>query len=75
MVDQILQIKRDNEIAENKSVNIVYMGMGEPLDNYENFVHSVKVFSEEEGLSINRRRMTVSTSGISSKMRNLGMKI
>ncbi|WP_174247180.1 23S rRNA (adenine(2503)-C(2))-methyltransferase RlmN [Arcobacter sp. LA11] len=72
VVDQIVQIKRDNEIAENKSVNIVYMGMGEPLDNYNNFVHSVKVFSEEEGLSINRRRMTVSTSGISSKIEKLG---
>ncbi len=72
VVDQIVQIKRDNGIAENKSVNIVYMGMGEPLDNYNNFVHSVKVFSEEEGLSINRRRMTVSTSGISSKIEKLG---
>eukprot|EP01029_Cantina_marsupialis_P003819 TRINITY_DN1384_c0_g1_i1.p1 TRINITY_DN1384_c0_g1~~TRINITY_DN1384_c0_g1_i1.p1 ORF type:complete len:193 (-),score=31.88 TRINITY_DN1384_c0_g1_i1:12-590(-) len=67
IVNQIVQIKRDNEIAENKSLNIVFMGMGEPLDNYKNFVHSVKVFSEEEGLSINRRRQTVSTSGLSSK--------
>lgn len=72
VVDQIVQIKRDNEIDANKSVNIVYMGMGEPLDNYNNFVHSVKVFSEEEGLFINRRRMTVSTSGISSKIEKLG---
>jgi len=72
IVNQIVQIKRDNEIPENKSVNIVYMGMGEPLDNYENFVHSVKVFSEVEGLSINRRRITVSTSGLSSKIEKLG---
>jgi 23S rRNA (adenine2503-C2)-methyltransferase len=72
IVDQIVQIKRDNQIAENKSLNIVYMGMGEPLDNYKNFVHSVKIFSEEEGLSINRRRQTVSTSGISSKIKKLG---
>ena len=72
VVDQIVEIKRDNEIPENKSVNIVYMGMGEPLDNYENFVHSVKIFSEEEGLSINRRRMTVSTSGLSTKIEKLG---
>lgn len=72
IVDQIVQIKRDNEIPANKSLNIVYMGMGEPLDNYNNFVHSVKVFSEEEGLSINRRRITVSTSGLSSKIEKLG---
>lgn len=72
IVDQIVEIKRDNEIAENKSLNIVFMGMGEPLDNYDNFVHSVKVFSEEEGLSINRRRQTVSTSGLSTKIEKLG---
>lgn len=72
IVDQIVQIKRDNEIPENKTLNIVYMGMGEPLDNYNNFVHSVKVFSEEDGLSINRRRITVSTSGLSTKIEKLG---
>ena len=72
IVNQIVQIKKDNDIPENKSLNIVYMGMGEPLDNYTNFVHSVKVFSEEEGLSINRRRITVSTSGLSSKIEKLG---
>lgn len=71
-IAQIVNIKRDNEIPENKSLNIVYMGMGEPLDNYKNFVQAVKIFSEEEGLSINRRRQTVSTSGISSKIEKLG---
>lgn len=72
IVNQIIQVKKDNEIPENKSLNIVYMGMGEPLDNYKNFVHSVKVFSEEEGLAISRRRQTVSTSGISKKIKQLG---
>ena len=71
IVNQIVQIKRDNQIPENKTLNIVYMGMGEPLDNYNNFVHSVKVFSEEDGLSINRRRQTVSTSGLSTKIEKL----
>lgn len=72
IVSQIVEIKKDNNIASNKSINIVYMGMGEPLDNYKNFVHSVKVFSQEDGLSINKRRITVSTSGISSKIKKLG---
>lgn len=72
IVAQIVHMKRDNNIDENKSLNIVFMGMGEPLDNYDNFVKSVKIFSEEEGLSINRRRQTVSTSGISSKIEKLG---
>ena len=73
IVNQIVQIKKDNDIAEDKSLNIVYMGMGEPLDNYNNFVQSVKIFSQEEGLSINRKRQTVSTSGISSKIKKLGL--
>ncbi|MCP4971424.1 MAG: 23S rRNA (adenine(2503)-C(2))-methyltransferase RlmN [Arcobacter sp.] len=72
IVNQIVQIKKDNDISENKSLNIVYMGMGEPLDNYKNFVHSVKVFSEKDGLYISKRRITVSTSGISSKIEKLG---
>lgn len=72
IVNQIVEVKKDNEIPENKSLNIVYMGMGEPLDNYKNFVHSVKVFSEDEGLAISRRRQTVSTSGISKKIKQLG---
>lgn len=72
IVNQIVQIKRDNDIAENKSLNIVFMGMGEPLDNYDNFVHSVKVFSELDGLAISRRRQTVSTSGLSTKIEKLG---
>ncbi len=72
IINQIVQIKRDNDIAENKSLNIVFMGMGEPLDNYDNFVKSVKIFSELDGLAISRRRQTVSTSGISTKIEKLG---
>lgn len=72
IVNQIVQVKRDNQIAQNKSLNIVFMGMGEPLDNYDNFVHSVKVFSELDGLAISRRRQTVSTSGLSTKIEKLG---
>jgi len=73
-IAQIVNIKRDNDIPENKSVNIVYMGMGEPLDNFVNFTKAVEIFSDEEGLSINKRRQTVSTSGIASKIEKLGEK-
>ncbi len=71
---KLLHIKRDNEIAENKALNIVYMGMGEPLDNFDNFVKAVEIFSELDGLAISRRRQTVSTSGIASKIKKLGEK-
>jgi len=73
-IAQIVNIKRDNNIAENKALNIVYMGMGEPLDNFDNFVKAVEIFSQLDGLAISRRRQTISTSGIASKIKKLGEK-
>lgn len=73
-IAQIVYIKKDNQIAENKALNIVYMGMGEPLDNFENFTKAVNIFSELDGLAISKRRQTVSTSGIASKIKKLGEK-
>jgi len=72
IVEQVRQLKRDNNIAQNKAVNIVYMGMGEPLDNYDNLIQAIKIISELDGLAISRRRQTISTSGISSKIEKLG---
>lgn len=69
---QVMYLKKLNSIPENKSVNIVYMGMGEPLDNYDNLVKSIKIISELDGLAISTRRQTISTSGISSKIEKLG---
>ncbi len=72
IVAQVVYLKKENQIPENKSVNIVYMGMGEPLDNYDNVVQAIKILADESGLSINTRRQTISTSGISSKIEKLG---
>ena len=72
IIEQIVQLKKDNDIAENKALNIVYMGMGEPLDNYDNLVKAIQIFSELDGLAIAPRRQTVSTSGISTKIAKLG---
>jgi 23S rRNA (adenine2503-C2)-methyltransferase len=72
IVAQILYLKKQNSIPENKSVNIVYMGMGEPLDNYDNLIQAIKIISDVEGLAIGPRRQTISTSGISSKIEKLG---
>jgi 23S rRNA (adenine2503-C2)-methyltransferase len=72
IVAQVSYLKKLNNIAENKAVNIVYMGMGEPLDNYDNLVQSIRIISELDGLAIATRRQTISTSGISSKIEKLG---
>lgn len=72
ITSQILMIKRDNAIAENRRVNIVYMGMGEPLDNLTNVSKAVRIFNDLDGLSISPRRQTISTSGLSSQIEKLG---
>ncbi len=72
IVSQLLMIKKDNDIDANRRVNIVYMGMGEPLDNLENVVKSVKIFADHDGMDIATHRQTISTSGLSSKIEKLG---
>jgi 23S rRNA (adenine2503-C2)-methyltransferase len=72
IVAQVLTLKKENDIPVNRRVNIVYMGMGEPLDNMKNVVQAIKVFNEEDGLAIGARRQTISTSGLSHQIEKLG---
>ena len=72
IVEQVRLIKKDNDIASNRRVNLVYMGMGEPLDNLKEVAKSVKIFADEEGMAIATHRQTISTSGLSSKIEKLG---
>jgi 23S rRNA (adenine2503-C2)-methyltransferase len=72
IVAQVLAIKRDRQISPEKSLNVVYMGMGEPLDNLENVAKAIGILSCEFGLHISPRRQTLSTSGISPKIEALG---
>ncbi|WP_018259751.1 23S rRNA (adenine(2503)-C(2))-methyltransferase RlmN [Methylobacterium sp. WSM2598] len=53
--------------------NIVFMGMGEPLYNVDNVVDAVGVMSDNEGLGLSRRRITVSTSGVVPQFERLGI--
>ena len=71
IVEQVLQIYEDNDIECNRKVNIVYMGMGEPLDNLENVAKAIRIFSDMDGMSISPHRQTISTSGLSSKIDKL----
>ena len=52
--------------------NIVFMGMGEPLYNIDSVTAAIAVLSDNEGLSLSRRRITVSTSGVVPQMERLG---
>ncbi len=72
IVGQVVNLKRDNNHKHNRKINIVYMGMGEPLDNLDNLAKAIEIFKEEEGLAISGKRQTVSTSGLSNKIDQLG---
>ena len=52
--------------------NIVFMGMGEPLYNFENVRDAVEILSDGDGLSLSKRRITVSTSGVVPQIERLG---
>lgn len=68
MLDQIYAITR--ETGERVS-NVVVMGSGEPLDNYENLLRFLTLLTDENGLHISQRSVTVSTCGLVPKMREL----
>ncbi|MCF6309860.1 MAG: 23S rRNA (adenine(2503)-C(2))-methyltransferase RlmN [Sulfurimonas sp.] len=72
IVAQVVTLKRDNDHKHNRKINIVYMGMGEPLDNLDNLAKAIEIFKEDEGLCISGKRQTVSTSGLSNKIDQLG---
>jgi len=72
ITEQLRLIKKDNNIDANRRLNIVYMGMGEPLDNLDAVVKSVKIFADPDGMAIATHRQTISTSGLSSKIVKLG---
>lgn len=68
MLDQIYAISRDT--GERVS-NVVVMGTGEPLDNYDNLLKFIRLITDENGLNISQRNITVSTCGLVENMKRL----
>ena len=65
MLGQIYQIQK---IIGERVSNVVIMGTGEPLDNYNNFLKFIHILTDEHGLNISQRNVTVSTCGIVPKI-------
>ena len=68
MLAQIMKAAKDNNIRVS---NVVMMGMGEPLDNFENSVKFLKLVSDDNGLNIGLRHISLSTSGVVSGIEKL----
>ena len=61
----MLAIEKDSKIRIS---NIVFMGIGEPLDNYENVMKAIEILNNQKGLNIGARHISISTSGIVPKI-------
>ena len=61
IVEQILAVQREENV---KISNIVFMGIGEPLDNYDNVVKAINIINNPKGLNIGTRHISISTSGV-----------
>jgi 23S rRNA (adenine2503-C2)-methyltransferase len=71
IVGQVCAVLKDQGVSPPEDrINLVFMGMGEPFLNYENFVKAVRLLVE--GVGIAERRMTVSTAGIVPRIRDFG---
>lgn len=64
IVEQVLHINRFLQEKGERVSHLVFMGMGEPLENYEPVVKAISIFHDPEGLNISQRRITVSTVGV-----------
>jgi 23S rRNA (adenine2503-C2)-methyltransferase len=70
---QVLLVASDNRLAPaSRRVNVVMMGMGEPLLNLANVIKATRLLADDAGVGLSERRMTLSTSGIIPKMEELG---
>lgn len=71
--EQVVQINAWLKKKGEHVSHVVYMGMGEPLKNYESVVKSIEILSDKDLLNISQRRITVSTVGIVDGIRRLAM--
>jgi 23S rRNA (adenine2503-C2)-methyltransferase len=71
IVGQVLRVLTDQNVSPQDRVNLVFMGMGEPFLNYDNFMKAVRLLVEEVGIA--ESRMTVSTAGIVPRIRDFGL--
>jgi 23S rRNA (adenine2503-C2)-methyltransferase len=71
IVDQICQVQNDQG-TRRRITNIVFMGMGEPLANYQSVLQAIRIMVDPNGLAFSHRRITLSTAGLIPQLRQLG---
>lgn len=69
--EMVLQVLTIEELLEREIHSVVIMGIGEPLDNYDNVMQFIKIINHPKGLAIGARHITLSTCGIIPKIKEL----
>ena len=75
IVDQVYRGRVVAEASGERLSNLVFMGMGEPLDNLDNVVRAIELLTDPRGMAFPARRITVSTSGVVPRMAALGERV
>ena len=68
IIEQVLAVQRDENV---KVSNLVFMGIGEPLDNYDNVMKAIKILNNPKGINMGARHISISTSGLVPKIYKL----
>ena len=68
IVEQILAVEQDTKVRIS---NVVFMGIGEPLDNYDNVINAIHILNNQKGLNIGARHISISNSGLVPKIYKL----
>lgn len=71
IVDQVCQVLRETGMR-SRVTSLVFMGMGEPLANYDPVLRAIDIITDQNGLAFSHRRVTLSTAGLVPQLRRLG---
>ena len=71
ILTQVLHVKEESRKHQRPLSNIVFMGTGEPLDNFDNLMKAIRIINSKEGIGIGARHITISTVGLVPKIKEL----
>jgi 23S rRNA (adenine2503-C2)-methyltransferase len=72
IVGQVLRVSDENELAAGDRLNLVFMGMGEPMLNYDQALAAIRLLADPGGIGLSTARMTLSTAGVVPGIERLG---
>jgi 23S rRNA (adenine2503-C2)-methyltransferase len=72
IVGQVLRVSQENKVGTRERLNLVFMGMGEPMLNYDQALAAIRLLADPDGIGLSPARMTLSTAGVVPGIERLG---